>query len=159
MQGVKNNISFRNGIRVKSRKYVGPGCSPAPSDVKDNLPVMLVISLFILLVILFKCKYHLQVDYITQYACDFSGVHINCFYTYLSLITASYFFRQVLQKPLKFVNNVLQTKERFLNESNFRSFLSLCTFILGNRLRKRSNNFCVNISIFSYFVRNGTAKI
>ena len=150
MQGVKNNISFRNGIRVKSRKYVGPGCSPAPSDVKDNLPVMLVISLFILLVILFKCKYHLQVDYITQYACDFSGVHITCF---ILICPCSLFFF------VKFCNNALQTNERFLNESNFRSFLSLCTFILGNRLRKRSNNFCVNISIFSYFVRNGTAKI
>ena len=30
------SISFLNGIGAKSRKYVGPRCSPAPSAVKKH---------------------------------------------------------------------------------------------------------------------------
>ena len=39
---IKSTISFPNGIWAKSRKYVGPRCSPTPSAVKSNLLVMLV---------------------------------------------------------------------------------------------------------------------
>ena len=70
-----------------------------------------------------------------------------------------FFFHQVVWKPLKFINNVLQTNGSFLNESNFPSFLYLCTFILGHLLGKCSNNFCININILSHLVRNDMAKI
>ena len=60
------------------------------------------------------------------------------------------FFHQVVQKPLKFINNVLQTNESFLDESNFPSFLSLCAFIKGHCLVKFLNNFCVNINVKVY---------
>ena len=36
MQGMRSNISFPNGIRAKSRKFVGPGCSPAKSSILRN---------------------------------------------------------------------------------------------------------------------------
>ena len=136
MQGVKSNISFPNGIRVKSRKYVGPGCSPAPSDVKDNLPVMLVISLFIYQLFCLNVNTIYKLIILHNTHVIFLGYTLLALYLFAAH-PCFLFFRQVLQKPLKFVNNVLQTNERFLNESNFRSFLSLCTFILGNRLRKR----------------------
>ena len=69
---MRSTISFPRSIGAKSQKYVGPGCSPAPSVVKNNLLVMLgntsangsveftdvKILLFILLVLLLKCKYH-----------------------------------------------------------------------------------------------------
>ena len=72
MQVMRSTRSFLNGIGAKSWKYVGSGCSPAPSAVKNNLLVMLVdtsanvsieftnvkILLFISLVLLFKYKYH-----------------------------------------------------------------------------------------------------
>ena len=34
-------------------------------------------------------------------------------------------FHQVVRKPFKFINNVLQTNKSLVNESNFPSFLSL----------------------------------
>ena len=39
---IKRTISFPNGIGVKSRRCVVPGCSPAPFAVKNILLVMLV---------------------------------------------------------------------------------------------------------------------
>ena len=133
MQGMRSNISFPNGIRAKSLKYKGPGCS------KKTI-WRLVILLFILLVLLFQCNYHLQVD-------DFC-VHVTCFILicHSSLLLFSH---QAVWKPLKFIN-VLQTNESFLNKSKFLSLLSLCTFILGHYLGKCSSNFCTNINIKVY---------
>ena len=42
MQVMSITVSSPNDNGTKSEKYVGPGCSPSPSPVKDNLPVMLV---------------------------------------------------------------------------------------------------------------------
>ena len=39
---LRSTISFPNGIRAKSRKYVGPGCSLSHLSWKNNLPVMLL---------------------------------------------------------------------------------------------------------------------
>ena len=39
---MRSTISFPNGIGVKFRKYVGPGCSLPYLPLKNNLPVMLV---------------------------------------------------------------------------------------------------------------------
>ena len=50
------------------------------------------------------------------------------FYAYLSLIPAFFIFHQVVEKPLKFTNYVLQTSESFLNGSNFASSLSVYSF-------------------------------
>ena len=57
---------------------------------------------------------------------------------YLRITDPGFFFifHQVVGKPFKFINHVLQTNESFLNKSNFPSFLSLCVFILGHRLGK-----------------------
>ena len=53
---------------------------PCSICCEKKLLVMLVnILLFILLVLLFKCKYHEQVDDITQYSCDFFCFHITYF--------------------------------------------------------------------------------
>ena len=52
-----------------------------------------------------------------------------------------FFFHQVVRKLLKFINNVLQTNESFLSESNFPSFLSLCAFILGHLFGKMFQQF------------------
>ena len=62
-------------------------------------------------------------------------------HTYLSLIPVSFFFHQVVRKPLKFINNVLQTNESFLNELGFPSFLSLYAFIPGHCLGKCHEQF------------------
>ena len=67
---MSSTVSTSNGIGAKSQKDVGLGCSPSRSPVKNNLPVTLVdayanyeieftdvkVLLFVLLVILFKCK-------------------------------------------------------------------------------------------------------
>ena len=42
IQVMRSTLSSRNGIGEKFRKYVGPGCFPPPSPVKNHLPVMLV---------------------------------------------------------------------------------------------------------------------
>ena len=43
MQVMSNTVGSPNGTGPKSRKYVGHGCSPSPSSVKqNNLPVILV---------------------------------------------------------------------------------------------------------------------
>ena len=60
----------------------------------------------------------------------------------------SFFFDQVVRKPLKFINNVLQTNVFFLNESNFPIFLSLCAFILGHCLGKCSKYQYQRILLF-----------
>ena len=148
MQWVRSNISFPNGIRAKSLKYVGPGCSLASPAVKRILTVMLVILLFNLLVLLFKCNNRLQVDEIYTMRTWSLRPHY-LLHTYLSLI-CFLFFHQVVWKPLKFISDALQTNESFLNESNFPSFLSLCAFILGHCLGKCLNNFCINIVIKVY---------
>ena len=63
-------------------------------------------------------------------------MHVNFFASTLLALylfvahPASFFFHQVVRKPLKFINNVLHTNESFLNESNFPSFLSFCTPIV-----------------------------
>ena len=36
MQVMCSTISSSNGIGAKSQKYVGPGCSPSPSSVKEQ---------------------------------------------------------------------------------------------------------------------------
>ena len=68
---LKSTVSFPNGIGAKYQKYEGPGCR-LPHFPLKKLPVMLVntfsndqieftdmkILLSILLVLLFKCKYH-----------------------------------------------------------------------------------------------------
>ena len=158
MQGMRSNVSFPNGIRVKSRKFVGSECSPAPSAVKNNLPVMLVILIFILLVLFFNVNF-------TNKSIILHKTHVKFFAStllalYLFVVhPCFFFFHQVVRKPLKFINNVLQTNESFLNVSKYHSFLSLCTLILSHRLRRCSNSFCIDINIFSYLVRNDTAKI
>ena len=149
----RSTTRFPNGIGAKSRKYVGPGYTPAPSAVKNNLLIMLVnisendqveftdvkILLFILLVLLFKCKYH----YITLYSCDF-------FFALCLFITQPCFFfifHQVVRKPFKFINNGIQANKSLANKSNFPSFLSLCVFLFGRRVGKCSSNFCIIINI------------
>ena len=120
---------------------------------------MLVILLFILLVLLFNAN-------TINKSIILHNTHANSFFA--STLLALYlfvahpyffFFHQVVWKPLKFINNILQTNGSFLNESDFPNFLPLFIFILGHRLGKCSNNFCININILSHLVRNDTAKI
>ena len=59
------------------------------------------ILVLILLVLLFKCKYHLQVDDITQYSCEFFLRPHYLLYTYLSLIPNSFLF------SIKFIKGTL----------------------------------------------------
>ena len=139
---------------------------PAPFAVKNNLPVMLVntsandkieftdvkVLLSILLVLLFRW----DVSTINK-PMILHNVHVNFFAStllalYLFITHPCFLFisHQVVWKPFKFINNVPQTNEGLVNESNFPSFLSLCVFILGHRLRKCPNNFCINISINVY---------
>ena len=68
-------------------------------------------------------------------------------------------FHQVVGKPFKFTNNVLQTNKNFLNESNFRSSLSLSLCIHSVNRQAYINILLTFINIFSYLVRNNTAKI
>ena len=74
------------------------------------------------------------------------NIHVNVFASVTHL--CFFFFHQVVQKPFKFINNVLQTNENFLNESNFPSFLSFCAFILDHSLGKCPNNFFININVY-----------
>ena len=82
----------------------------------------------------------------------FHDIRVNFFastllalYFYLSLIPAIFFFHQVEGKPVKFINN-----ESFQNESKLTRFLSLYEIMLGHRLGKYPNNFCINININVY---------
>ena len=164
---IKSTISSPNGIWAKSRKYVSPWCSPAPSSVKSNLLVMLVntsannlveftdvnILFFILLSLLL-------VPLPSRWYCTIFMWFIlrphYLLYTYLSLIPAFFFFHQVVWKPFNFINNGLRTNQSLVclvslvNESNFPSFPSLCVFIFGHRLGKCPNNFCININVNVY---------
>ena len=119
------------------------------------------ILLSILLVLLFKCKYHQQVNDITQCSCDFFCVHITCFILIYTCPCFFFIFHQVVCKPFKFISNFLQTNETLVTKSNFSSFLSLCLFILGHHsdqhnVQTLSISICINI--FSYLVRNNAAK-
>ena len=142
---------------------------------KSNLLIMLVntsannqvefkdvkILLSILLVLLFKCKYHQQVNDITQYSCDCFCVNITCFILIYTRPCFFFIFHQVVCKPFKFISNFLQTNETLVTKSNSLSFLSLCLFILDHRSGQHNVqtlllSICINI--FSYLVRNDAAK-
>ena len=84
-------------------------------------------------------------------------IHVNFFastllslYLFITHPCFFFIFHQVVRKPFKFINNDLQTTNGLVNKSNFPSFLCLCVFILGHRLGKCPNNFCINISINVY---------
>ena len=85
------------------------------------------------------------------------NIHVNFFaftlpalYLFITPSCFFFYFPSSCAKPFKSINNVLQTNKSLVNESNFSSFLSLCVFILGHRLRKCRNNFCINININVY---------
>ena len=79
------------------------------------------------------------------------NIHVNFFasrrlasFLFITHPCFFFIFHQVVWKPFKFINNVLQTNESLVNKSNFPSFLSLCLFILGHRLRKCLNNINIH---------------
>ena len=85
------------------------------------------------------------------------NIHVNFFastllalYLFITHPCFFFIFHQVVRKPFKSINNVPQTNESLVNESNFPSFLSLCVIILGHCLGKCPNNFCINININVY---------
>ena len=55
------------------------------------------------------------------------NIHANIFASILLALylfiahPCLFFFHQVVGKPIKFINNILQTNESFLNESNYPS--------------------------------------
>ena len=100
------------------------------------------ILLFVLLVILFKCKQHWQVDDISQCLCEFFCVLIIFFILIYHSSLFFFIFHQVVGKPFGFINHVLQKNENFLTESNFPSSLSLSLYIhSGPSLGKMSKQF------------------
>ena len=52
-------------------------------------------------------------------------------------------FHQIVQKPLKFINNGLQTNESLVNELNFPSFLSLCVFFIHGHCLECVQTICI----------------
>ena len=122
---IKSTISFPNGIWAKSRKYVGPRCSPAPSAVKSNLLVMLVntsannlveftdvnILFFILLSLLL-----VQLPsrwYYTMFMWFVLRPHY-LLYTYLSLIPAFFLFSIKLCESLSTLSIMISKQMKVL---------------------------------------------
>ena len=100
------------------------------------------------------------------------NIHVNFFVsTLLALYLFNahpcffFIFHQVVRKPFKFINDVLQTKESLVNESHFPSFLSLFVYSFLAIAWENAQTISLQISmsiyinIFSYLVRNETAKI
>ena len=156
---MRSTITFPNGIGVISRKYVVPGCSPAPSAVKNNLEVTLVnISandqvefidvkslLFISLVLLFECKCINKPMMLHNIHVIIFASTLLALYLFITHPCIFFIFHQVARRSFKFINNGLQTNDSLVNELNFPSFLSLCVFIFGNCFGKCPNNRYINL--------------
>ena len=126
----------------KVPKYVGPGCSPFPPPVKKSLLVMLVdasansyIEFADVKILLLFCQLFCSSANNINKSMIFHNIHVNLsassllvlclFITYPCFF---FIFHQVVGKPFRFIDNVLQASESFLNESNFPSSLSVFPF-------------------------------
>ena len=137
MLGMSSFTSFPNGIGTNFRKYIVPGCYPAPSVLKKQFAGHVIEYLCKWLGWVYWCEdftFHFTSSFVVNTINKSMILHYIHVIFFASTLLALYLlsthhciffiFHQVVWNRFKFIINGLQTNESLVNESNFLSFFS-----------------------------------